>query len=137
MPKKTPTITKKEEPQPEATKPKRKAPATSKPKKAATPTKLSTAKKKTGKQSAATATPKPAKKTRTTRSSDVSTPKEKSPAAQKKPVITPEDIALRAYFIAEKRHREGRHGDETSDWVEAERQLIEESARPIRPKKKR
>ena len=38
-------------------------------------------------------------------------------------VFTDEDIALRAYFIAEQRHRTGAPGDETGDWVEAERQL--------------
>jgi len=37
--------------------------------------------------------------------------------------ITPADIALRAYFIAEKRQKLGLPGDSTSDWVEAERQL--------------
>ena len=37
--------------------------------------------------------------------------------------FTREEIALRAYFIAEKRQQTGASGDETSDWVEAERQL--------------
>jgi hypothetical protein len=37
--------------------------------------------------------------------------------------FTREEVALRAYFIAEKRHQTGAPGDETSDWVEAERQL--------------
>jgi DUF2934 family protein len=46
----------------------------------------------------------------------------------KKPAAAPlaisqDDVALRAYFIAEKRQREGLPGDSTSDWVEAERQL--------------
>ena len=41
--------------------------------------------------------------------------------------ITPADIALRAYFIAEKRHKLGLPGDSTSDWVEAERQLQAEA----------
>ena len=34
-----------------------------------------------------------------------------------------EDIALRAYFIAEHRKRHGLAGDEQSDWIEAEKQL--------------
>ena len=38
-------------------------------------------------------------------------------------MFTREEIALRAYFIAEKRHQTSAPGDETSDWVEAERQL--------------
>jgi len=43
--------------------------------------------------------------------------------------ITPADIALRAYFIAEKRLKLGLRGDSTSDWVEAERQLKAEAAK--------
>jgi len=52
-----------------------------------------------------------------------------------------DDIALRAYFISEKRHRLGIHGDEHSDWVEAERQLRKEhkkkaSKKPVTAKKR-
>ena len=43
-----------------------------------------------------------------------------------KTVITTEDIALRAYFIAEKRQKAGLPGDAHQDWVEAERQLFAE-----------
>jgi len=43
--------------------------------------------------------------------------------------ITPADIALRAYFISEKRQKLGLPGDSTHDWVEAERQLKAEAAR--------
>jgi hypothetical protein len=43
--------------------------------------------------------------------------------------ISSEDIKLRAYFIAERRHKMGWHGDSTGDWVEAERQLKAEAAR--------
>ena len=42
--------------------------------------------------------------------------------------FTAEDIALRAYFIAEKRQQIGQHGTPESDWLEAERQLRTESA---------
>jgi len=53
-----------------------------------------------------------------------------APAVRKKPVsISDEDIALRAYFIAERRHKMAWPGDSTSDWVEAERQLRAEAAR--------
>lgn len=38
-------------------------------------------------------------------------------------VLSTEDVALRAYFIAEKRRRDGLPGDEHQDWLEAERQL--------------
>ena len=58
----------------------------------------------------------------------------KSPAAPLKkavkvPAISGDDIALRAYFIAERRQKMGWHGDSTGDWVEAERQLKAEAAR--------
>jgi Protein of unknown function (DUF2934) len=45
------------------------------------------------------------------------------PAAAKGAAITAEDIALRAYYIAEKRRHNGLPGDEHRDWIEAERQL--------------
>jgi hypothetical protein len=37
-----------------------------------------------------------------------------------------EQVALRAYFIGERRRNMGIAGDETSDWVEAEREILEE-----------
>lgn len=37
-----------------------------------------------------------------------------------------DDVALRAYYIAEKRQAAGLPGDTHSDWVEAERQLRKE-----------
>lgn len=43
--------------------------------------------------------------------------------------ISGEDIAMRAYFIAERRHKMGWPGDSTSDWVEAESQLKAEAAK--------
>ena len=43
--------------------------------------------------------------------------------------ISGEAIAVRAYFIAERRHKMDWHGDSTGDWVEAERQLKAEAAR--------
>ncbi|MEI8234329.1 MAG: DUF2934 domain-containing protein [Verrucomicrobiota bacterium] len=52
-----------------------------------------------------------------------------APASQ----VTPADIALRAYFIAEKRQKLGIPGDSTSDWVEAERQLKAEAAAKAKP----
>ncbi|MFL6514767.1 MAG: DUF2934 domain-containing protein [Chthoniobacterales bacterium] len=39
---------------------------------------------------------------------------------------TDEDIRLRAYFIAERRHRLALPGDADSDWLEAKRQLLSE-----------
>ncbi len=40
---------------------------------------------------------------------------------------TDEEIRLRAYFIAERRHRFDLAGDTDSDWLEAKRQLLSES----------
>jgi hypothetical protein len=59
----------------------------------------------------------------------------KTPAPEKKsanPEInkviqeSKEEVALRAYFIGERRRSLGIAGDETSDWVQAERELSEE-----------
>lgn len=61
-----------------------------------------------------------------------SSEKTKAPAPKKtgkKAAISNEDIALRAYFIAERREKMGWLGDSTGDWVEAERQLKAEAAR--------
>ncbi len=43
--------------------------------------------------------------------------------------LSTNDIALRAYYIAERRRNLGLAGDETGDWVEAERQLSTEARR--------
>jgi len=52
-------------------------------------------------------------------------PKVKETAA-KAPAFTQEEIALRAYFIAENRHAHGLPGDAHHDWLEAERQIMAE-----------
>ena len=39
-----------------------------------------------------------------------------------------EEIRVRAYFIAERRHRLALPGDTNSDWLEAKRHLISEAA---------
>jgi len=63
----------------------------------------------------------------------------KTPPAPLAPPAAPsyDDIALRAYFISEKRQQLGLPGDSSEDWVEAERQLVEEakSKRPAKKKK--
>jgi hypothetical protein len=46
--------------------------------------------------------------------------------AAKLPTLSTDDIALRAYFIAEKRQQLGLPGDSLSDWVQAEAELISE-----------
>ena len=40
-----------------------------------------------------------------------------------------EEIRIRAYFIAERRMQLSLTGDSTHDWIEAKRQLIEETGR--------
>lgn len=63
---------------------------------------------------------------------DPEVPAPKKKVKQVEPVIAQDDIALRAYFIAERRQKLGWPGDATSDWVEAERQLIAEAKRAAR-----
>lgn len=57
-------------------------------------------------------------------------------ARVKKPKYSQEDVALRAYFIAERRQAAGIHGDPHQDWIEAERQLASEASAPGKPKPK-
>ncbi len=73
---------------------------------------------------------KPAAKSKTITAPKLIKPvaaKPKRVTRPKAPIITSDDIALRAYFIAEKRRSQGLPGDEHQDWVEAERQLAAES----------
>jgi len=55
------------------------------------------------------------------------TPAKKPESPKKTPVFSSDEIALRAYFIAERREKMGWPGDSTGDWVEAERQLLAEA----------
>ena len=54
-------------------------------------------------------------------------PRKTAPPTPKKPAFTDDDVALRAYYLGEKRQQLGLPGDSHSDWVEAERQLKAES----------
>ena len=71
------------------------------------------------------------KKKPTTKAVKAPAKKKAKPAAKKTGksagTYTRDDIALRAYFIAEKRRAHGHPGDEHQDWLEAERQLAAES----------
>jgi hypothetical protein len=51
------------------------------------------------------------------------------------PVISRDEIALRAYFIAERRHKMGWPGNSATDWIDAENQLKAEALE--KPLKKR
>lgn len=57
----------------------------------------------------------------------------KAPAVE--PVIPHDDIALRAYFIGERRQKMGWPGDSGTDWADAEKQLRAEALE--KPLKKR
>jgi hypothetical protein len=60
------------------------------------------------------------------------TPKPRRAAVVRKqaaPEVSANEIALRAYYIAEHRRNLRLPGDEVGDWVEAERQLRKEAAR--------
>ncbi len=54
-------------------------------------------------------------------------------AAKKKGKTAPshEEISLRAYLLAEKRHQHGLPGDANTDWLEARRQLYAEANVPL------
>jgi hypothetical protein len=58
---------------------------------------------------------------------------QKAPAVE--PKISHDDIALRAYFIGERRQKMGWPGDSATDWADAEKQLRAESLE--KPLKKR
>jgi hypothetical protein len=61
--------------------------------------------------------------------------KKKKPSAAGKPAAsrsaepTDDEIRIRAYFLAERRHQLSLPGDSAHDWIEARRQLIEEAGR--------
>jgi DUF2934 family protein len=51
------------------------------------------------------------------------------PAASRPVEPTDDEIRIRAYFLAERRHQLSLPGDSAHDWIEARRQLIEEASR--------
>lgn len=48
------------------------------------------------------------------------------------PVISRDEIQLRAYFISERRQTMGWPGNSSTDWIEAESQLIAEAKRRLK-----
>jgi hypothetical protein len=72
-----------------------------------------------------------AKKKKTAAAEKASTRKPTTSAAKpatSRPVEpTDDEIRIRAYFLAERRHQLSLPGDSAHDWIEARRQLIEES----------
>jgi hypothetical protein len=71
----------------------------------------------------------PAKKKKTEIPKKLATKQSTSPAAKSAIEPTDEQIRLRAYFLAELRHKLSLPGDSNHDWIEARRQLIEEAGR--------
>lgn len=94
------------------------------PKSAAKPATKSAAKKP------AQSAPKSAARTTKTKKSEAA-PVSKPPAPHKlaAPAVTHDEIALRAYYIGERRQMMGWPGDSSGDWVEAEAQLVAEKKR--------
>jgi hypothetical protein len=75
-------------------------------------------------KAARAAEPKPERKkaaTKRTTTAQKRTVKSQSPAARAS--YSQEDVALRAYFIGERRQQTGTPGSPESDWLEAEQQL--------------
>jgi hypothetical protein len=71
---------------------------------------------------------KPLKKAAVAKVAAVKAPKKAAPALlAPPPAPSIDDIALRAYFISEKRQQLGLPGDSDQDWIEAQRQLVEEA----------
>jgi hypothetical protein len=94
-----------------------------------------------GKKTTTPKAAKPAAKLPATKAKVAATKTTKPKAAAKaiapKAAFTTDDIALRAYYIAENRRNSGLPGDEHQDWIEAERQLVAESKpvkKTVRPK---
>jgi hypothetical protein len=55
-----------------------------------------------------------------------------APPAPSAPHIPREDIQLRAYFISERRQTMGWPGNSSTDWIEAESQLVAETKRRLK-----
>jgi hypothetical protein len=51
---------------------------------------------------------------------------------ERAPHIPREDIQLRAYFISERRQTMGWPGNSSTDWIEAESQLVSEAKRRLK-----
>ena len=51
------------------------------------------------------------------------------PATSRPVEPTDDEIRIRAYFLAERRHQLSLPGDSAHDWIEARRQLVEEASR--------
>jgi hypothetical protein len=68
---------------------------------------------------------KPATKKTAATPARSSAKKSSSPSAVREP--SDDEIRLRAYFLAERRHQLSLPGDSAHDWIEARRQLLDEA----------
>ena len=73
------------------------------------------------------------KKVKKAASKPTATPKTTTPPpASSDQHIPREDIQLRAYFISERRQTMGWPGNSSTDWIEAESQLVAEAKRRLK-----
>jgi hypothetical protein len=81
------------------------------------------------KKSRPAATPAKKKKSAAAKKSPAKQPAASAskPAGSRPAEPTDDEIRIRAYFIAERRHKLALPGDSNHDWIEARRQLIEEA----------
>jgi hypothetical protein len=88
---------------------------------------------KPAKQDTATTTAALETKVKKAASKSTATPKTTTPPpASSAPHIPREDIQLRAYFISERRQTMGWPGNSSTDWIEAESQLVAEAKRRLK-----
>jgi hypothetical protein len=89
---------------------------------------------KPAKQETAKTTAALEKKVKKPASKSISTQKTTTtpPPASSAPHIPREDIQLRAYFISERRQTMGWPGNSSTDWIEAESQLVAEAKRRLK-----
>jgi hypothetical protein len=85
--------------------------------------------KRTEPKKKSTATPAPEKKKKPAPSAKSAAKPQTTPASKSAPEPSDDEIRIRAYFLAERRHRLSLPGDSAHDWIEARRQLIEEAKR--------
>lgn len=81
------------------------------------------------KKSRAAAAPGKKKKPAAAKKPSTKKPAATKPAASRPVEPTDDEIRLRAYFLAERRHQLSLPGDSAHDWIEARRQLIEETGK--------
>jgi hypothetical protein len=85
--------------------------------------------KRTEPRKKATAAAAPAKKNKPAASAKTADKPQATATPKSSAEPTDDEIRIRAYFLAERRHKLSLPGDSAHDWIEARRQLIEEAKR--------